>query len=101
MTVSIRTLLLQSIFFKTRPTPILCRYHILYIMCFTENDVGDGNPVFSIGLTTTSDDVTLRDLLSKKLNETRSEVPFNEWSEEWKDKYPGKLFISFSCFLLD
>lgn len=67
-------------------------------MCFTENDVDGGNPVFSISLTTTSDNVTLRDLLSEKLYETRSEVPFNEWSEEWKDKYPGKLFYFFSLF---
>lgn len=67
-------------------TSILCRYHIDSVTWFTENDVEDENPVYSIGLTKTSNDITLRDLLSKKICETRSAIPFDEWNDEWKKK---------------
>ena len=73
---------------------MLCRYHIDSVIRFTENDVDGENTVYSIGITATSNDITLRDLLSKKLYETRSAIPFNEWNDEWKKNYPGKIFYS-------
>ena len=73
---------------------MLCRYHIDSVIRFTENDVDGENTVYSIGITATSIDITLRDLLSKKLYETRSAIPFNEWNDEWKKNYPGKIFYS-------
>ena len=101
--VSTRTLLLHinfSLIWRNQ-TPILCRYHIDSVTWFTGNDAHGESPVYSIGLTKTSNDITLRDLLSKKLSETRSAIPFNDWNDEWKKKYPGKSFISFCCFRVD
>ncbi|XP_078367534.1 uncharacterized protein LOC144651469 isoform X1 [Oculina patagonica] len=51
---------------------------------------GDEDAVHSLGLPvlpSTADDVNLRDLLSRKLNEASSIVPYSEWIEEWKSKY--------------
>ena len=80
MKVSTRTLLLHINFslIWRKQTLILCRYHIDSVTWFTVNDADGESPVYSIGLTKTSNDVTLRDLLSKKLSETRSAIPFNE-----------------------
>ena len=91
----------QFQFNMAKPTPILCRYHIDSVISFTGNDADGESPVYSIGLTKTSNDITLRDLLSKKLSETRSAIPFNEWNAEWKKKYPDKIFISFCRFHID
>ncbi|XP_068739351.1 uncharacterized protein [Montipora capricornis] len=62
------------------------------------NDADGESPVYSIGLTETLNDITLRDLLSKKLLKTRSAIPFNEWNDEWKKKYPVRK-AEFNNFL--
>lgn len=103
VTVSTRTSFLHiNLSLVTRSqTQILCRYHIDFVISFTEIDVDGENPVYSMGLTNPSNDTTLRELLSKKICETRPAIPFDEWNDEWKKKKTGNFFLfPFVVFVL-
>lgn len=80
---------------------ILCRYYIDFVIWFIVNDVDGESLVYFIGLIKILNDIIVWDLLFKKLSEIRSVIFFNEWNDEWKKKYLGKIFIFFCCFRVD